>query len=57
MVLIPTLQKLGTRIPDVYMAVLWNPGGQTVKLKKMTISYVRELDYMDKGPPQSKTKC
>ena len=32
-VLIPILQKLGPQIPNVYMAVLWNPGGQTVILK------------------------
>ena len=27
LIIIPMLQKLGLRIPDVYMAVLWNPGG------------------------------
>ena len=34
MILIPMLQKLGPRTPDLYMAVLWNPGDQTVILKK-----------------------
>ena len=48
---IPMLQKLGCHVPDVYMAVLWNPGGQTVILKRnMTIGYVKEADYMEKGP-------
>ena len=50
-VVIHMLQKLGHRIPDVYMSVLWNPGGQTVILKRnMTISYVKESDYMEKVP-------
>ena len=31
---IPMLQKLGPQIPDVYMAVLWNPGRKTAKLKR-----------------------
>ena len=30
---IPSLQKLGLRIPDVYMAVLLTPGGQVIMLK------------------------
>ena len=47
----PMLQKLGSRIPDVYMEVMWNPGGQTVILKRsMTIGYVKESDYMWKAP-------
>ena len=51
-VLIPILQKLGPRVPNVYMAVLWNPGGYPVTLKRnMTISHVRESDYMEKSPP------
>ena len=42
LVLIPMLQILGPRISDVYMPVLWNPGGQAVIFKRnMTISYVR----------------
>ena len=28
LVLMPILQRLGSQIPDKYMAVLWNPGGQ-----------------------------
>ena len=44
-----TLQRLGFQVPDTYMAVLWNPGGQTLILKQsMTISYVKELDYKEK---------
>ena len=47
LVIIPMLQKLGTRIPDVYITVLWNPGGQTVILKRsMTISSIEESDYI-----------
>ena len=50
--LIPMLQKLGPRIPNVYMAAQWNPGGQMVILKRnMTIGYVRESDYMEKSTP------
>ena len=53
LVLIPTLQKLGSRVPDAYMAVQWNPGGQTVILKRnRTIGYVKESDYIEKGPQE-----
>ena len=34
LILILTLQKLGFRVPDTYMAVLWNSGGQTLTIKK-----------------------
>ena len=34
LILIPTLQKLGPSVSNVYMAVLWNPGDQTVTLKR-----------------------
>ena len=34
LVLIPILQKLGSQVPDAYMAVLWIPGGQTLNIKK-----------------------
>ena len=45
MIIIPMLQKLGLRIPDVYTAVLWNQGGQVRILKRNTIiGYVRESD-------------
>ena len=31
------------------MAVLWNPSGQTLRLKRnMTIDYVKQSDYMEK---------
>ena len=50
LVLNTMLQKLGPQISKVCMAVLWNPGGQTALLKRnMTIWYVRESDYMEKG--------
>ena len=49
LVLIPMLQKLGPKIPDVCMAVLWNPSGQTVILKRSTTTdYMKESDYMEK---------
>ena len=35
------------------MAVLWNPGGQILILKRnMTIGYVKESDHMEKDPPE-----
>ena len=34
LIIIPMLQKLELRIPDVYMAVLWNPSGQVIIEKK-----------------------
>ena len=50
-VLTPVLQKLGPRMPDIYVAVLWNPHDQAVILKRnMTICYARESDYMEKSP-------
>ena len=49
----PTLQRLGSQVPDTYMAVLWNPGGQNLILKwNMTIGYVKELDYKEKDPQE-----
>ena len=53
LIITPMLQRLGLRIPNVYMAVLWNPGGQVIILKRnTTISYARESDYMKKKPYQ-----
>ena len=52
LVLIPMLQNLGSRIPNVYMAVLWNPGGQTAILKRnTTISYVKRIRLYGKSLP------
>ena len=59
LVLKPMLQKLWHRIAKVYMVVIWNPGGQTVKLKRnTTISYVGASDYMEKshGPMRKSRK-
>ena len=51
LVIIPMLQKLGPQILNVYMAVLWKPGGQTIISKRnTTIGYLRELDYVEKSP-------
>ena len=50
--IILVLWKLGLRIPDAYMAVLWNPCGQPIILKRnTTFSYSRESDHMEKMPP------
>ena len=54
LILIPMLQKLqnlGSQTPNVYMALLWNPGGQTKILKQnKTISSAKELDCMENVP-------
>ena len=51
LILIPMSQKLGLSIPDVYMAVLCNPGGQAIILKRnTTIGYARESGYMENAP-------
>ena len=53
LVLMPTLERLGSEVPGTYMAVLWNPSGQNLILKwNMTICYVRESDYKEKGPQE-----
>ena len=49
LIMIPMLQKLGLIIPAVYMAVLWNPGGQPIILKRNT-TIARESDYMANRP-------
>ena len=47
-IIIKMLQKIGLRIPALYIAVLWNPGGQVIKLKRnTTIIYARESYYME----------
>ena len=44
------LQRLGLRIPDSFMAALWNPGGHTITLKRnTTISYAKESDCIEKS--------
>ena len=52
------LKKPGPKITNVYMAVLWNPGGQTVILQRsMTICYIKESDYMEIAPrPMGKSR-
>ena len=40
-------QKIGCRIPDQFMAVLWNPGGHTISLSRnTTIGYAQEANYI-----------
>ena len=47
------LEKLGLRKPGLYIAVLWNPGGQPLILERnITNRYARELDYMDNSPDE-----
>ena len=43
----PDLQKLDSRTPDKFMAILWNPGDHSISIKKnMTIGFMKELDYI-----------
>ena len=47
----PTLQRLGSQVPDTYMAVLGNPGGQDLVQKwNMIIGYVKKSAYKEKAP-------
>ena len=51
LVFIPTSQRLGSQVPDTYMAVLWNPRGQNLIVKwNTTISFVKKSDYKEKDP-------
>ena len=53
--IIPALQKLNSRTPDKFMAILWNPGGHSISIKKnMTIGYIRELEYIEKSQMDQK---
>ena len=46
--IIPALQKLDNITPDKFMAVLWNPGGDSINIKRnMTIGYMKESDYVE----------
>ena len=41
--IIPALQKHESRTPDKFMAILWNPGGHSISIKKnMTIGFLKE---------------
>ena len=56
LVLISTLQRLGSQVPDAYMVVLWNPSGQNVIPKwNMTICYVKESEYKEKEKKTPRT--
>ena len=40
--IIPALQKLDNRTPDKFMAVLWNPGADSISIKRnTTIGYMK----------------
>ena len=46
--IIPALQKLDNRPPDKYMVILWNPGGDSISIKRITtIDYIKESDYIE----------
>ena len=48
--IIPALQKLDNRTSDKFMAILQNPGGNSISIKKnATISYMKESDYVEKS--------
>ena len=48
--IIPTLQKLEGRTPDAFQAVIWNPGGHNITLKRnTTINYVKESSHIEKS--------
>ena len=50
-VLILPLQRLGSHVPDTYMAVLRNPRDQKSILKwNMMIGYIKEFNYKEKDP-------
>ena len=46
----PALQKLDHRMPDKFMAILWNPGGYYISIKRNTTAgYLTESDYARKS--------
>ena len=48
--IIPTLQKLDNRTLDKFMAILWNPGGDSLSFKRNTaIDYIKESEYVKKS--------
>ena len=48
--IIPALQTLDNRTPDKFMAIIWNPGGDSISIKRnTTISYMKESDYVKKS--------
>ena len=48
--IIPVLQKHDNRTPDKFMAILWNPGGHSISIKRnMTIGYKKESEYIEKS--------
>ena len=48
--ILPAFQKLDSRTPDKFMAILWNLGGHSISIKKnMTIGYITVLEYIEKS--------
>ena len=48
--ILPLLQKVGDRLPDMLITTLWNNGDYTMTLKKnTTIGFVREAEYTEKN--------
>ena len=51
--IIPALQKLENRTPDKFMAILWNPGVGSKRIKRnTTISYKKDSYYIEKSPSE-----
>ena len=45
--IIPTLQKLESKTPNKFMAILWNPGGHSITINKnTTIGYVKNWNIL-----------
>ena len=45
--IIPALQKLDNKTPDIFMAILWNPGSESTSIKREpTFSYMKESDHV-----------
>ena len=45
--IILALQKLDNKTHDKFMTIIWNPGGDSISVKRnTTISYMKESDYI-----------
>ena len=53
--IIPALKKLDNEPLNKFMAILWNPGGDSISIKRNTpISYMKESDYVEKSQNEQK---
>ena len=53
--IIPALQKLDNRTPDKFMTILWYQDSHYIHIKKMTIGYIKDSEYIEK-PKTDKEK-